>query len=1042
MSPRVFDDPESWDLASRALPYLRSRWKRLMPGWWGLQGRIAALYFRDAPGPSLMLADLERLSLYRSQVNYAREVRRQYADHLIARDDGTTNWDQTIDGLKESKLFDPLLRVMPELTDVLIDPSRIDSRAWRDALDQFSSVHAAFLGAREEVNRVIDLNRVLEPNGKISADNLAAWLERQSKALEGSITRLNWIAGLLKPARDVTLMELPARIASIDTLLKCGTSIDRLCANLACSSEAASARDRDWSDLRRIAEWTLSFLDQHHDHPPNELIRAATTPEIREDLIHAVRANLEARTDEFLTSWENLVDRFGPDQDVSTGIQLGSSPVADLHEWVRARRLDTERIQEWVSFSETRDKMTQTGLSLLMSDLLDGSVPVEEAKNAFLARFYRAWLDEVRRDVPELGRFATDTHERDIKQFVDLDNKSIQLTYKRIRQLLLNDPDRPRASTLNAPSSSELGVLLREVNKKTRHLSLRELFAQVPTILPRLKPCLMMSPLTVSTYLNSRDIRFDVVIFDEASQVRPHDAISSIYRGRQLIVAGDQKQLPPTNFFERSEDYEDGSIEEKQDEGNLADFESILDVCCTLQLARRRLRWHYRSRREPLIAFSNRHFYGNELVTFPSVDDTDETPAVRFEYLADGRWTGGFNRVEARKVAQMVMDHVLSNPSWSLGVIAFSRRQQEAIYDELDRLRRRDGSLESFFEEERDDPFFVKNLENVQGDERDVIFLSIGYGPDENGRVSMRFGPLNRLGGERRLNVAITRARLGMTVISSMKAHDIDLTRSKAEGVRLLRAYLDFAERGAAALASEITESDERDHDSPFEQQVAEALTRRGMQVRKQVGCGGFRIDLALVDPDRPGRFVLGIECDGATYHSSATARDRDRLRQQVLESLGWRIVRIWSTDWVKDPNHQINRVVAAFHQRLSEGPGPRTPTPGSVAPEVLPDELPVMLQHDTSVPLNPPKARYQKIEAVPEREIEDMIVASLKRNGTTDEPELIKSIVKELGFKRTGGRIHAKIKDRIDHLLSAAQIARCSDNGLRLIPDSGLKLA
>src|SRR5262249_34602307 len=309
------------------------------------------------------------------------------------------------------------------------------------------------------------------------------------------------------------------------------------------------------------------------------------------------------------------------------------------------------------------------------------------------------------------------------------------------------------------------------------------------------------------------------------------------------------------------------------------------------------------------------------------------TPAVALEDAAAGRWragaSGGFNGVEARRTAELVLAHFREHPDQSLGVIAFSQRQQMRILDELERLRREAPELEEFFREGREEPFFVKNLEHVQGDERDVVFLSVGYGPDDTGRVAMRFGPLNRQGGERRLNVAVTRARERMAVVSSLRAQDIDLSRTAAVGARLLRAYLDYAERGTAALVAGVTEDSDRDFDSPFEREVAEELERQGLAVHPQVGWGGLRIDLALVDPRAPGRYLLGVECDGATYHSSAAARDRDRLRQEVLESLGWRICRIWSTDWVRDRDGQIRRVRSALEAAQREEAPSGGPAPG-----------------------------------------------------------------------------------------------------------------
>jgi len=828
MLPKAFD-PAFAALVHRSQSY-QSRWKRLLPGWWMLRGKLGALYFESSPDTSILLSDIRALNDYHRRLDYTRQVTKQYAEQLIIREDGEADWERTTEGLIGCEQFDPLFRAFPELKEILVDPSRIDQDAFTSALDLLSEEYQAFRQAVPPVAQFIDLGSVLGSEGKqskMSARGFAEWLEKQSHSLETLLSTLGSVSQLLEPTHDVSLGDLPARLQSIESLRRVGARIEKFSASLRLSCEISEVRDRDWTDLRSKAEWTTRFLDQNADNPPESLIRAATRPEIRTEVTNAVRTNLASRTEEFLTSWEYLTQLFDPDQEVSTGIRVGQTHLDALHDWVQARRRDTHLIQEWVRFCELREQVTQAGLALILSELFDGTLSIEEATNAFLVRFYRSWLDGVYEHDPALRRFATDVHERQLDHFRSLDRDTIRRSFTRIREARLSDPARPSAVALDAPSSSELGILLHEVNKRKRHLPLRQLFARIPTVLLRLKPCLMMSPLAVSTYLNTREIHFDVVIFDEASQVRPYDAITSIYRGRQLVVAGDQKQLPSTTFFERTVSDEEVSTEEDEIEETLADYESILDVCCTLGLPRRRLRWHYRSRREPLIAFSNRHLYDNELVTFPSVLDTGEMPAVRFEYLNEARWksgsSGGFNALEAAKTAELVMKHFRTYSSLSLGVIAFSQRQQMAILDELERLRRMDSSLEDFFSDDQEEPFFVKNLENVQGDERDVIFLSIGYGRDENGRLAMRFGPLNRKGGERRLNVAVTRARSEMTVISSMRSHDIDLSRTTAVGAKLLRAYLDFAERGISALGSDVTQVDEEDCDSPFEQQVEEA---------------------------------------------------------------------------------------------------------------------------------------------------------------------------------------------------------------------------
>jgi very-short-patch-repair endonuclease len=349
------------------------------------------------------------------------------------------------------------------------------------------------------------------------------------------------------------------------------------------------------------------------------------------------------------------------------------------------------------------------------------------------------------------------------------------------------------------------------------------------------------------------------------------------------------------------------------------------------------------------------------------------------------------------------------------------------ILDELERLRKDHPDLEQFFREECEEPFFVKNLENVQGDERDVIILGIGYGPDDTGRVAMRFGPLNRQGGQRRLNVAVTRARQHMTVISSMRAHNIDLSRTNAEGPKLLRAYLDYAERGVEALRGTITGVSDRGFDSPFEQEVCDELTRRGLTVHPQVGCSGFRVDLAVVDPAEPGRYLLGVECDGATYHSSATARDRDRLRQEILEGLGWRICRIWSTDWLRDRKGQVRRVLAALQTaRREKPPGWRVRQPIVPPPQVIPEITQGQAQPE-------PTATFDSIDDVPASLLRETICQQLREVGATEAGDLVKAVSRRLGFKRTGSVIQATIEKCLENLIEVGLIARTGDDRLQV---------
>lgn len=410
-----------------------------------------------------------------------------------------------------------------------------------------------------------------------------------------------------------------------------------------------------------------------------------------------------------------------------------------------------------------------------------------------------------------------------------------------------------------------------------------------------------------------------MVIFDEASQVHTEDAIGAIMRGKQAIIVGDTKQLPPTNFFATSLNDDDYDISEDKEDDYLGAYESILDEAVAA-LPERGLRWHYRSKHEHLIAFSNIKIYNSSLITFPSSVETAPDFGVEYIYVADGVYDRSGKRnnpIEANKVADLVFEHIRKHPNRSLGVVTFSEAQQNAVDAAIRQKRMRDNSYESFFAEDKDEPFFIKNLENVQGDERDTIIFSIGYARDNKGIMYMNFGPLSRDGGYRRLNVAITRAKYNIKLVGSILPTDIDTDKTSSEGVKMLRSYIEFAKQGISAIENELSYDNSLNFDSPFEEAVYDFLMSKGYNVITQVGCSGFRIDMAIKDPILSGKFVLGIECDGATYHSSRTVRERDRLRQDMLENMGWRIYRIWSTDWIKDPKSEEEKLVNAVEESL-----------------------------------------------------------------------------------------------------------------------------
>lgn len=415
-------------------------------------------------------------------------------------------------------------------------------------------------------------------------------------------------------------------------------------------------------------------------------------------------------------------------------------------------------------------------------------------------------------------------------------------------------------------------------------MPLRQLFGKIPNVLTQLAPCVMMSPLSIAQYLPADAKPFDVVIFDEASQIPVWDAIGAIARGTQVVIVGDPEQLPPTNVGQKGVD-EDAESES----GIVQSQQSILDECLASNIPSMRLSWHYRSRHESLIAFSNAKYYRGELVTFPSPVTRDN--AVRYVHVPDGFYERGgakVNRKEAEAVVAEVVRRLKTSPQ-SIGVVTFNGEQQRLIENMLDQARRSDPSLEPHFDRNATrEPLMVKNIENVQGDERDVIIFSVAVGPDKNGRVTAQISSLNGEGGHRRLNVAVTRARRELLVFATLRPEQIDLGRTGARGVVDFKHFLEFAEHGAKAIAEAFSVTG-RDTDSPFEDAVMKALQDRGWEVHPQVGVSFFRVDLGVVHPDLPGRYLAGVECDGATYHRSATARDRERLREMALTDLGWR---------------------------------------------------------------------------------------------------------------------------------------------------------
>jgi very-short-patch-repair endonuclease len=563
-------------------------------------------------------------------------------------------------------------------------------------------------------------------------------------------------------------------------------------------------------------------------------------------------------------------------------------------------------LRSWCFWRSARSGALALNLQPLIDAYEAQGVPTEKLQETFTRGYYQWWCDSIIGAEPALCGFFSSAFEDKIRQFKEIDDKYTRLTKKEIQARVAARLPRGQAQNPN----SEMGILRRQLQMQRAHLPVRSLIQKIPNLLPRLKPCLLMSPISVAQYLDPSHSSFDLVVFDEASQIPVWDAVGAIARGTEAIIVGDPKQLPPTNFFSRV-DSGDGA---DADDNLVDDLESILDDCIAAQLPQRHLNWHYRSRHESLIAFSNYHYYGNRLLTFPS---PHQELGVSFRPVS-GEYDKGksrTNRAEATEVVKEVVRRLLDpqQARFSIGIVTFSQAQQQLIDDLLEEARRQNPEIEQYFADGATEPVFIKNLENVQGDERDVILFSICYGPDAMGRVSMNFGPMNRDGGERRLNVAITRARQEVIVFSTLRAEHIDLSKTRSQGVADLKCFLDYAERGPVAIAERRSSEAEGECESPFEIQVCDALRDKGYTVHPQVGCSGYRIDLGIVDPERPGRYLLGIECDGANYHRSKTARDRDKLRESILVGLGWTIHRVWSTDWWERPGEELARIEAAI---------------------------------------------------------------------------------------------------------------------------------
>ncbi len=786
-------------------------------------------------------------------------------------------------------------------------------------------------------------------------------------------------------------------------------------------------------DLRTFSGWIVSFRRKILTEVLTDRSVEIVSRGVETEQIHAYTAAIERARIKFFEQVLGFFKRLNLDTTRILPNTLGNTPFIEI-QTVLEVFLDTlDQLVPWTQYLDAREECRGTLVAPFIPLIESGQVQAGELLACLEGNYAEALLRTVFTQNRILEKFVGRVHEQKIDEFVDLDRRMIRRNRDRIVQKLIQN--RPSLS-VEASRSSEIGVLQTEFNRKRGHMSIRQLLVKAGHPIQQIKPCFMMSPPSIAQFLDPRSIQFDIVIFDEASQVKPAEAIGALLRGRQVAVIGDSRQLPPTSFFDRIVDVPETDSDDQ--DALPSDMESILNLCKT-RFPSRTLRWHYRSKHDSLIALSNQQFYDNLLYIYPSPKREVEELGLKFVYLPEtiyDRGKSSKNRGEARKVAEAIIDHARRHPEKSLGVGTFNIKQQEAIGEELERLRHENPDLEPFFTAKGADAFFVKNLETIQGDERDVIFLSVGFGYDPQHKLTLAFGALNKEGGERRLNVLITRARERCVVFANFRAADLPIAdiATASRGLQILKLFLEYAETGVIPC----TTGPLADSDSPFEDEVYTFLTENGHQVHKQVGCAGFRIDLAVVNPRHPGEYLIGVECDGATYHSSHTARDRDRLRQQILEKLGWRIFRVWSTDWFKHPGTCQEALREAVEQARNGVEGepvkPAEVISSTPEPEPIFDNPEAEEYHDSdsvitggSVPSDHVQSEDGTIPAYvlcdtlnvpggikpkdyPPLQMAQLIEQVVRVEGPIHIDEVIRRIKDAFGVKRAGNQIQAAI--------------------------------
>jgi len=956
----------------------------------------AAHPWRGATGDVLTPFDADRLG----------EAVAAAAQHIAALWSGLGTVRQLLGWVREYRLLD-----IPAITTGLQHLAQVPTEgravlthtAWRTSRSRISALYdrgCHWADQRDSLERdVTDVvwRMELEPIRRA----IAIFGQSTFRVLRGEYRRA--VAELNSLCRTSPPKTYSERIRLLDAVIGAQEARRLLAAEASFAEgvlgELWAGEDTSWPKIRNLLAW-VEQCDE---------VLAGLEP-LRPEVLSAdvewgaIRVEIERAAADLEATIGRIVSLTGVEPEPRLGVaDWPAVPLPGLTTVIDEWRSSLDAYNDWVGAREALDIVRGLGLEIIATNLYDGSLEPSAARSKADLLLAEALWRRARSDDPVIDEIDGTQRTECVENFRTLDRKRIEISRSEVLSRYLMQ--RP------AGSAGEMGIIRAEIGKKRRHLPIRRLLERAATAVQKIKPVFLMSPLSVAQFLPPGRIEFDLLVIDEASQVPPEDALGVVARARHIVVVGDDKQLPPTNFFRMLINDDDEPQEDDAPPGRTRDFESILTLARARGMPERMLRWHYRSRHPSLIALSNHTCYADSLLLPPSPDSSNDRLGLTLVRSPPGHYDRGGtgrNQAEAQVVAEYAEQHLREHPDLSLGVACFSVAQRDAIEDAM-HAAGLTSAAEAFCP--NGERLFVKNLETVQGDERDVVFISIGYGRDAQGRMSINFGPVSADGGERRLNVLISRARQRCVVFSSIQAGDIRLD-AVARGTQMLREFLHFAETGKPAAGSVTGQ----EADSPFEEVVARVIRTNGYDVVPQVGVSGFRIDLGVTDPLQPGKFVLGVECDGATYHSARSARDRDRLRHQVLVQLGWRLHHIWSTDWFRNPQREIARLLVAIQDACGSPPAP-PPLAVSQIPEVL-KPLPtrsielVASQLPPYTECQPEVPKHRELLQLTQSEMATLTAFVVKAEAPIHAEEVARRIREAFGLERTGNRILAKTND------------------------------